>query len=563
MERDERATFSRWMHLRSHHVVPSIGAHGGTVVNDTGDGYLVEFPTTLGAVRWAIALQHDLSRLQAGANDADLMQIRIAIHVGEVFHSAGNIYGEDVNIVARLQQHSEPGGVILSNSVFQDLEIEHRPDCELIGPLFLKNIERPITAHRVSNASPRPTDRSYPITTHRPTIAVLPFRIIGDGSLERYFAEGIAHEIVGSLSSLKELFVIASSSTLGFGSDWTAQTDPTDAGRRLSVRYLLTGTVSSVQSRLRLIAELSDLQTRFRLWSSRHDIAEDELFETQDVIAAEVANHLVPHLRQMELQHARHKPPDSQDAYDLFLQALHTLYRFGEGDFETARRLLQRAVDRDPEYALAHAMLAKWHVLNYGQGYTSEKGASAEAACAHAQTAVDLNRSDPLVLALYGHTLAFLRGELEQAVSVFEQAIAAGPSCAIAWAYSSPTYAYLGNGPEAVVRARYALRLSPLDPYAFFYQGILGMAHYFNDAFSESVEKCYRVYSVNPRFTANIRVLVAGLVALDRVNEARDVASVHRTLDPRFEIKKFQARYPVREQDRLQVYCERLASAGL
>jgi adenylate cyclase len=556
MERDEAGAHARWMRLRSERILPSVRAHECEVVSDTGDGFLIEFRSVAAAIRWATQLQGGRGQ----ARGAGGIVLRIALHAGEIIAEQGTVFGEDVNIAARLQEFADPGGVILSSAAVDHLRGSDHPPVEPLGPIQLKNINKPIFAHRLvlgEGAETRPS-RIWAIT-HRPTIAVLPLRILEKGRVERHFAEGILHELVGSLSAFKELFVVASSSTLRFGG---ARADPAEAGRRLGVRYLLTGSVSRSGDRLRLMCELSDLETHSRLWGTRSDMPVEELFVAQESIASMVAHHLLPHLRQSELQHALRKPPERMDAYDLFLQALHKLYSFERGDFAAARQLLERALARDADYGPAHAMLAKWHILDLGQAYASDRQASADAALAAANRAIELNPADPLSLAVYGHTLAFMRGDLEQATHAFERATAAGPNSSIAWALSSATYAYLGAGPDAVARAQYGLRLSPLDPYAFFFEGLLGLAHYFNGAYEEAAKICARVLSGNPRFSANMRPLMASLVALDRLEEARAVAAAHREADPGFRVSRFRERYPLRDRAQLAAYCERLLAAG-
>lgn len=556
IEQNEAAAHARWMALRADRILPSVKRHRGEVAADTGDGFLIEFRSVLDAVTWAA----DLQRRRQRSPPHDGISLRIAIHAGEVIADQGTVFGEDVNIAARLQQYADPGGVILSSAALEHLRGDERPPFEPLGPIQLKNIRKPVFAHRLVLEPGRKASASRIwAITHQPTIAVLPLRTHEKGRIERHFAEGIAHELVGSLSCFSELFVISSSSALRFQG---ARTVPTEAGRQLGVRYLLTGSVTKVEDRLRLICELSDLEGHARLWGSRIEVPISDLFVAQEEIAAKVAHHLLPHLRQTEVQQALRKPPDRLDAYDLFLQALQKLYQFGRSDFEQARERLEQALARDPQYGPAHAMLAKWHILDVGQAYASDKQESADAALAASTRAVELNPADPLSLAVHGHCLGFIRGDLDSAAHAFERATIAGPSSSIAWALSSATYSYLGAGSEAISRARYGLRLSPLDPYAFFYEGLLGLAHYFNDDYEEAARICTRVLSGNPLFSANMRPLIASLVALGRLDEARRVAATHARVDPGFRVTRFRQKYPVRDEAKLTTYCERLLAAG-
>jgi tetratricopeptide (TPR) repeat protein len=271
---------------------------------------------------------------------------------------------------------------------------------------------------------------------------------------------------------------------------------------------------------------------------------------------------LLPHIRFTELSRALRKPPQSMDAYDYLLQGMYRLYRLGKEDFEASRALFQKALDLDPSYATACAMMAKWYLFRIGEGYSTER-ADSEAALRYASLAIEHSPSDPLALAVYGHTQSFLFAEYDRAIDAFNRAIAASPNSAIAWGLSAPTYCYIGQGGTAIDRAQRALSLSPLEPYAYFYRTTLTLAHYFNGTYEDSVFWGRKSMAAAPRFTANMRPLIASLVALGRLDEAREVSAALIKQDPNFRVEQFCKRYPLRDAEQRALLGERLLAAGL
>jgi adenylate cyclase len=557
VEADEEGTLARWKHLRDAVIAVGVEASGGRVVERLGDGLLLEFRSTVAAVGWALDLQAGLAEERTGHQPFSL---RIAVHLCEVVADGERILGDGVNIAARLQEHAEPGGVAFSAAVHEQVRSSLRYEAVDLGPLQLKNIGRTVRTFSVPATGPAKPLPAAALPSHRPSIAVLPLRSLGPHPVEPYFVEGLVHDIVASLAGFRELFVVSSGSTLGMAG---GAAGPTVASQALAVRYVVTGTVSCVGERLRISVELTDTETRSVVWTDRYETPAADLFAQQDAAATRIACSLLPHLRQSELRRARRKPPGSQDAYDLVLQAMHRLYSFAPGDYDASRELLLRAVQRDPDYALAHALLAQWHVFNVGEGRSPNPKHDAEEAARIASLALEHDPSDPLALATYGHSMSFLFGDFERALDAFDRALASSPNSPVAWGLSSPTYTYLGDGPMAVARGEYALRLSPLDPYAAYYHHILCLAHYGNGTYEDAVRWGFKATAMNDRFTGGLRPLAAALVALGRVEEARRVGALVMRAEPGFGIAEFMARYPMRGDARRAEFAARMEAAGL
>ncbi len=544
----------------------------GRVVDSPGDNLLAEFGSVVDAVHCAVEVQRDLRARNTQLPEARRMEFRIGITLGDVIVEGERLYGDGVNIASRLEGLAEAGGICLSGNAYDQVENKLALEYESLGEQTVKNIARPVRVYRVlldPCAGPMPlphpsveqTETSLlPSATHQPSIAVLPFRILGNKQADRYLAEGIVHDVVASLAGLQELFVIASSSTVGFADK---QRDATAFGRQLGVRYLVTGSLTRTGSRLRVTAELSEVETRHVLWTDRYDVADSELFVLHDAVASKIAHSLLPQLHSSALRRALRKPPDSRDAYELALQAMHLLYRNDPKDMDATRALLLQATERDSQYAPPWALLAMCQMFRIGQGHSTDIEADNQEAARCAGLALERDATDAQALATFGHVQSFLFGNYEVAIQAFDRAITTCPNSATAWTLSSPTYSYIGDGPTAVKRAEHGLRLSPLDPHASYYQTALTLAHYTNATYDEAIHWGRRTLAISPRFTFNMRPLIGSLVAVGRIDEARVVARQMLEIAPQFRVDPFILRYPISEPARKEKLRRELLAAGL
>ena len=557
MGRDQLGTHQRWMSMRTNVIEPRVASGGGKVIKSTGDGLLLEFPDDVSAVKFALTVQ--LHQTRAAQDDPEALQLRMSVNVGDIIAERDDIYGDGVNIAARLQEYAGPDGIVISGNVHDRVRERLHYQAADLGFLTLKNIEHRVRAFKIAHhelTAPR-AGVSY---GHQPSIAVLPFQTLGLDAAQSYLAQGIIHDIVASLAGIRELFVISSTSTLTFAD---TAIDPANICHRLGVRYLVTGALMRHGELLRMRVELNDFDTRSVLWTNQYEFSVAELFEIQDAIATKVAYALLPHIHISELKRAERKAPQSMDAYDLVLQGMYRLYRLSYDDLVAARGLFERALEYDPQYGTAHAMMAKWYILHIGEGHSTDFKVDAHEALRFASQALKSDPSDPLALAIFGHTNSFLFADYDRAIDAFDRAIAGTPNSAIAWTLSASTYCYLGEGERALVRASYGISLSPLDPYAYFYQSALTNAHYTNGTFEEAVQWGRKVMATAPRYVANLRLLIASLVAAGRIEEAREIGAALLNVDPRFSVEKFCSWYPLKQPERRAILAERFIKAGL
>jgi adenylate cyclase len=562
MEADEEGTHTRLMKVRHEVIEPSIEEWRGTIVKHTGDGFLAMFEGVTDAASCAVGLQQSLGALAAADSAENRLSFRMGITVSEAIMDSGDVFGEGVNIAARLQSYAEPGGIVVPAEVAEQLD--RRLDVRRIdlGDLYLKNIRQPVRAVSLLLSSDR--EATSPFVARkpdsRPSIAVLPFRKNLVNEEEGYFADGIVDDIIRVLSGFKELVVIARGSTLGLGGPMM---DPRMVGRALGVRYVLHGGIARVGGRVRITTELSDATSGAILRADRYDRDAADLFELQDRISMQVMATIAPQIREQELQRAKRKHPESMDAYDLVLQAIDLLYRMEYVPFSGARGLLQQARVFDADYAPAYAYAAQWHTFRIGQGWSANRREDAHEAARLAAAAVERDKYDAAALAISGHANSFLLHDYDTGIDLTDRALAAGPSSALAWNLASCTSSYIGEGREAVARAEHSLRLSPRDPLSFFYLCNLGIAHYADGNYEQAVQFGRKAAAQKKTFRANLRTLAASLVAIEQVSEARTIAATLAEVDPSFRLSTYRQLVPWRQADSRNLFIDRLRQAGL
>jgi adenylate cyclase len=558
VEADEENVLAAWRALRRE-IDPMIAEGGGRIFKSLGDGLLVEFNSPVGAARTALAI------LAAVANPAaervTRLQLRCAIHMGEVTVEGTDLMGDGINIVARLEQYAPIGGVLVSSSVM-DL-ISGRIDAPIkdLGILKLRNISRPVHAYMVGPGQrPKSIPETDSFERHRPSIAVLPFVDQVAESSASYFSDGLVEDIIAALACLPELVVISRSSTLRYRG--TAP-DPHDVRRDLQVRYMLSGSVRRAGAKIRLSAELADCESGATIWSDRFAGEAADIFELQDELSVKIVATIAPQVRESELRRVLRKRPESLDAYECVLRGLHLLYHFEGDEFAQALEMFERAMALDPTYATAHALAASWYSVRINQGMSPDIVADFKEAERLSKLALKLDRFDPHALSLSGHVRAFLFRDYDHAIELFDRALAANPSSAIAWLRSSPTFSYIGETREARRRADIGLRLSPYDAHVFYSYTIIALACYAAGDYEETIRWARRSDAFNPRFTANLRFLAASLAACGESEAARDTAQALLRIDPNFSAGRFVAGHAFKDPEKRRLFGEHLVKAGL
>lgn len=566
----EEATHRR-VNTALDRLVREIHRSHGHIFSHAGDGLMAEFPSAVEALKCALRVQADAGKRNARVPPEQRIEYRMGINSGEIMLQHGRAGGNAINIAARLEQIADPSGIFISASVFEQVSNVVATKFEAVGERRLKNIRQPVMVYRIAPdtcaawsgmpAVQRREARAAEVADedYRPSLAVLPFRTLMKEQADAYFAEGMVDDIIRLLGGLKELLVIARSSTLVYTG---SPLDLRRVGHELDVRYVLHGSLRRLGDRLRIAVELSEAETGHLIWADRLDGELSDVFDLQDRIAMRVVGAVAPHVRELELNRGMRKHPSSMTAYDLTLQALDLFYRMDRASLVRARELFEQAVQHDPDYAPAYSHLASLHMRLIGQGWSVDEMGDQSRAAEAAGMAIERDRNDALALAIYGHLQSYLLRNYEAAQNYLERALAAGPSCAWAWAYSSLTCGYLGDVATAITRAEWAARLSPLGPDAFWLEHYLSQAYYMGGRYGDAIAWGRMSAAHAAANTSNLRCLIASLVAARDMDEARKVAQQLLQFAPNYRVSLFLARTPLRGDVRDQ-FAERLRLAGI
>ena len=509
-EAAEEATHDRLMRLRSSIIDPLVGSSGGRVVKNTGDGFLAVFDDAAAATRCALQLQRELATATADQPPNLRITFRMSVNLANVIVENDDIFGDGVNVAARLQSYAEAGDVIVAGSVFDKLDKPTKLLGLDLGELHLRNHAKPVRVHAIPTdpgAGPsRKIGDSLAGIESRASVAVLPFRMYSPETGKSYFAEGIVDSIIQCLASLKDLFVISRGSTLAYR---RGRIDPISIGRKVNARYVMDGAVWLSEDRLRISTELIDIETGDVVSADHYDGTADKLFDVADRISLKLVRTVAPHVRERELRRALRKHPESMTAYDFLLQALDLLYKMDADSFGRARGLLQKAITLDPSYAPSSTYAAFWHIFRVGEFGSPDPEADGRAAADLASRAIERDGNDALALAIYGHVQAFLLRDTLTAQRFLDRAIEAGPSVAMAWTMSSATRGFIGNGRLAVQHGETGQRLAPADPYTFWHEGILAQAHYVNADYDQAISWARSSVAQNRAIRFTLRTLAA------------------------------------------------------
>ncbi|MDA9465497.1 adenylate/guanylate cyclase domain-containing protein [Bradyrhizobium sp. CCBAU 53415] len=562
MEAHEEDTHTRLMRLRSEVLDPGVIARHGRIVKNTGDGFLATFDSARDATHCALSLQEAVAANTAGLPADQRISFRIGVNAADIILERDDVYGDGVNIAARLQTYAPAGGVVVSSAVAEQLGEDFNVNVIDLGDLRLRNIGRPVRVYALypSKQPAKLVGEALVGSEPRPSIAVLPFRMNLSAPDEGYFADGVVDDIIRGLAGLKELFVVSRGSALGYGG---RNIDVREVGRQLGVRYVLYGSVQRTATILRIGTELSDAESGEVISSDQYEGDPSDLFAVQDRIAINVVRKIAPQVRERELMRTMRKHPQNLTAYDRVLQALDLLYRMDYDSFSKARGLLEQAISYDPNHFLAYSYVALWYVFRIGEIGSSDPDADAEAGAKYAAEAIERGgHGDAVALAVYGHVQSFLLRDFQKAKGVLERAIVAGPSSAMAWTMASATSGFLGDGPAAVRQGEQGVRLSPLDGRSFWHEGLLGQAHYVNGDYEHALEWLRSALSRNNQIRFNHRSLIVTLGALGRREEAAEAAHRYLQIQPGFRVSSYAKRCPFRGAA-LETWLGHLRSAGL
>ncbi len=550
MGRDEAGTLARLIDMRKTVFDPELARTGGRIVKLMGDGALVEFSSVANAVSCAIAVQERL------APDPTL-KLRIGVNLGDVILQGSDLYGDGVNIAARLEALAEPGGICISGPVADSLGSRLDPRFADSGLQQLKNIEKPV---RVLRWSPdmEPAAALAEPEFDRPGIAVLAFDNMSAEAEQEYFSDGIAEDIITALSHFREFKVIARNTTFTYKGK-AVRVD--QVCRDLGVRYLLEGSVRKAGNKVRVTAQLIDGETGAHLWANRYDRSIDDIFAVQDEITQAIVEAVAPETMNAEFKRARNRP-ESLSSWDKVLRARWHLGKFAQTDNEEARALLSQIVASNPNMSEAHAGIALCDLMAMLHVWRTDTGAAIQSAKSAARKAVEQDDNSANAHAILGMACIFAR-DFEEGETHLMRAIRLNPNLAVGYGNCAALYGVSGQYPEAKTAYERAAALSPRDPLKPFWRGGFGIGAYVAADFETCLNNAQAGLRETPGYASLMRQEAAALAMLGRLDEAR--SSVGRLVEkmPGLTVTRVRAMVPVRHEADWELWLEGLRRAGL
>jgi adenylate cyclase len=563
---DEEGTLTQLKERRKALVDPKIAEHRGRIVKTTGDGMLVEFASAVDAARCAVEVQRHMSEQNADIPQAKRIEFRIGIHVGDIIIDDNDIFGDGVNIAARLEGIAEPSGVCISDDAYRQVRGKVDIAFDDMGPQFLKNIVEPMRAWRLridaksfAPPSPQPsieTAQLLPLPD-KPSIAVLPFQNMSGDPEQEYFADGMVEDITTALSRFKSLFVIARNSSFTFKGK---AVDIKEVGHRLGVRYVLEGSVRKASGKVRITGQLIDAITGAHIWADRFERDLTDIFALQDEVTVAVVSAIQPKLLQTEIAMATRRRPENLTAYDFYLRAMPHFYLTTREGVAEAIRLAHRALELDPRFGFAAALAGASHMRNVIWDYAVDPQFDRMEAVRLLRLALSIDDSDPDTLAWACVTSAFMVGDCESEIEMADRAVALNPNSFAAWHSRGWVYRIAGLPEEAVRSFERAHRVSPVDPQLHLTFGGMGMAFIELRRFDEAIAAGKKAQRQSPFFGPAYRCLASAFAHLGRDAEAREAAARLLEVDPGFTISAWIARGG---QSNSKLTIEGLRKAGL
>ena len=559
---DEAGTLAALRALLKDLVEPTLKSHRGRIVKLMGDGLLAEFASVVDAVSAAVDIQKGTPALTAHMAKDQRVALRIGINIGDVVAQDGDLFGDGVNIAARLQECANANGIAISEDVHRHLRGKLDFPFEDAGEKVLKNIAEPVRvllwpASVTQGDEPEPDPP--PTLPDKPSIAVLPFVNMSGDADQEYFSDGMTEDLTTALSRFDGLFVIARNSAFTYKGE---AVDVTRVGRELGVRYVLEGSVRRSGNRVRINAQLIDAGADRHVWAERFDRQIDDVFELQDDIVARIASTVGPEITLAEIERARGKRPDTLDAWDHYLRAIAAYHRMTKDDVDAAISLLEKAIEVEPEFANAYALLGLCHAQIGARGWVRPVRQAYEDSRRFAEEAARLAPSSPET----NQALAFvlnMTGEAEQAITVAQRAIDLNPNYAEAYAALGLALIFCGDLEEGLAACHRAERGNPRDSRGSLLFVAIGHAHFMLGDYEQAIEVSKKCLHQDPSVFGAMVTLAGSYACLDReANAKRSIDGLLRLI-PRYNLRAVRKNPMFVHPELIEKLIDSLRLAGL
>ena len=567
---DEEGTLARLKAVRKAFVDPAIASHRGRIVKTTGDGMLVEFASAVDAVRSAGEIQRAMVAHNTDVSQELRIQFRIGIHVGDIIIDDNDIFGDGVNIAARLEGIAEAGGVCISDDAQRHVRGKVDIAFDDLGSHTLKNIAEPMRAWRINldgqnarktqpSRSPANQAPALPLPD-KPSIAVLPFQNMSGDPEQEYFADGIVEDIITALSRFKSLFVIARNSSFTYKGK---AVDIKQVGRELGIRYVLEGSVRKAGNRVRITSQLIDAGTGGHLGADRFDGGLEDIFDLQDQVTTRVMALIAPSIEQAEIARAIRKPTSNFDAYDYFLRGMANLYTSTKEGVESALQDYSRAIELDPNFAAPYAWAAIGYTKRKQALWMSDPAAETAEGMRLARKAIELGKDDAPALSGGGFGIAFLGAELDAGLALTDRAIALNPNFVGGWHASGWIRSYIGNPETALEHLTHAMRLSPVDFQMWQFWMAASLAARCAGRYDQAAAWAAKVLQEGPDFVPALISYAVSSALGGRIEDAQAAMAHALRVDPKIRLSGMPILSVLRRQDDRSKYCEGARLAGM
>ena len=558
MGEDEEATV-RTLKAYRQLITELTEKHRGRIVDSPGDNVLAEFSSVVDAVRCAVEIQEELRVRNADLTENRRMEFRIGINLGDVIEEGERIYGDGVNVAARIEGLAEGGDICISGTAFDQVESKLGLEFEYLGEQTVKNIRKPVRVYRVkleSNVSDVGRSRQLPLPG-KPSIAVLPFVNMSGDPEQEYFSDGMSEDIITALSKVPEMFVIARNSTFTYkGKSVKVQ----QVSRELGVKYVLEGSVRKVGDRVRITAQLIDATTGYHLWAERYDRDLKDIFALQDEITMKILLALQVKLTEGEQAPLWSKGSDNIEAYLKLIQGRSYMYRWNKEGNVLAKQMSEEVIALEPEWSNPVALLGQIHLMDVWYRWNDSPLQSMQEAFQLAQKALALDESNVSAHALLGHLYTLTR-EHTKAIEECEKSVTLGPNSADGHAILGAALSYAEMPEEAISSLKKAIRLNPFPPT--WYSMFLGHSYRLSGRYEEAISAYERAISAQSRNLFAHTGLAATYVLLGREEEGRAEAAEILRIDPKFSLEYFEKTLPFKNEADTKLYIDALRKAGL
>jgi adenylate cyclase len=545
--------------LKGHQavVLPMVGEFAGRIIDTAGDGILAEFPSVVNAVKCAVAIQSTMAERNATVEPQRRMAFRVGINIGDVVYDEARIYGDGINVAARLEGIAEPGGICISSKVYEEINGRIDLACRDIGEQQLKNIARPVRAYQIRLDGVAPTAAAAPALPEKPSIAVLPFQNMSGDAEQEYFADGMTEDLITDLSKVSGLFVIARNSSFVYKA---RSAKVQEIGRDLGVRFVLEGSVRKAANRVRITAQLIDAGSGGHLWAERFDRDLTDIFSTQDEVVEKIVGALAVTLTQGEERRLRRRGTDNVEAYESWLRARELLGRGTRESVVQARAMYRQAIKIDPQFAAPHAGLSLATITEYINDWAPDPAQALDEGERWGRRALELNDQEPVSHLALGNVLLWRRNH-EGALAEFDRMIALDPNFAQGHTARGFALMYAGRAAEALEPIAMAMRLDP--HYGSIVLHFLAQANFSLGQYETAAQLLIDRIARTPGTDSSRMLLASCYGHLGRAEDARAAWAELLKVNPDFSLTQRARVLPYKQASDFARIAEGLEKAGL